>query len=61
MHIEHNQVIAKSNLFKLFQEKNQSPKDFCDQFIAMPFASSVGIEISHTDKGSRAILQIERP
>ena len=58
MHAVHNQVMATINLFKMHQERVQTPQNFRDQFTAMrQVCEQLGLQIGQTVQGAQAILK----
>ena len=58
MHAVHNQVMATINLFKMFQERGQTPQNFRDQFTAMrQVCEQLGLQIEQSEQGAWAILK----
>ena len=60
IHAVHNHVMATINLFKMQQERGQSPQKFQEQFIATrQVCEQMGLHIRESKQGKRAILKKE--
>ena len=58
MQAVHNQVMATINLFKMHQERGQTPQNFRDQFTAMrQVCEQLGLQIGPTKQRAQAILK----
>jgi len=58
MQAVHYQVMATINLFKMHQERGQTPQNFRDQFTAMrQVCEQLGLQIGQTEQCAQAILK----
>jgi len=56
MHAVHNQVMATIDLFKMCQERGQTPQNFRDQFTAMRQVwEQLGLQIGAHESNQQAI------